>query len=266
VLHDRDAPTVADLCRSLDGIALAMAAAGAEAGELPARADEVRLTERVLPPNEARRRSTMESRMDNVATAGAVVVDYVGAMGPEARHVRGALVASSLQTLKDSGHYGAYLDRLPKQHHDALLFCLASSWLPLDLAAVHYHACDALELDEREMMRIGEVVSHRIMGTFLGTMLRSARSLGATPTPWVVLKSYHKVCERLLDGGHHRVMQQGPKDALIETSGLPLFRYRYFRTAMVGMCRGAASIFARSCFSKELSAGPDRARVSLRWV
>jgi hypothetical protein len=203
---------------------------------------------------------------DQSAAAGTLLVDHVGEVGPEARHVRGALIASSLQTLKDSGHYDAYLTRLPKQHHEALLFCLASSWLPLQLAAVHYEACDSLGLDDREMLRIGEVVSHRIMGTFLGTMLRSARSLGATPTPWVVLKSYHKVCERLMDGGHYCVVQHGPKDALIETRGLSLFRYRYFRTAMVGMCRGAASIFARSCFSKELSAGPDRVRVSLRWV
>jgi len=144
---------------------------------------------------------------DLSAATETVLVDHVGTQGPEARQVRGALVASSLQTLKDSGHYEAYLTLLPKQHHDALLFPLASSWLPIELAGIHCAACDALRLDGREMMRIGEVVSHRIMGTFLGTMLRSARSLGATPTPWVVLKSYHKVCERLLDGGHHRVVQ-----------------------------------------------------------
>lgn len=201
-----------------------------------------------------------------VRAAGTVLVDHVGEAGAEARHIRGALIASSLQTLKEAGHYEAYVKLLPPQHHEALLFCLASSWLPLELSAVHYATCDAIGLDDREMMRIGEVVSHRIMGTFLGTMLRSARSLGATPTPWVVLKQYHKVCERLLDGGAHTVVQQGPKDALIETRGLSLFRYRYFRTAMVGMCRGAASIFAHSCFSKEVASKPDRVRVSLRWV
>ena len=200
------------------------------------------------------------------ATTGEVIVDHRGETGPEASHVRGALIASSLQTLKDSGHFESYLARLPKAHHEALLFCLASTWLPMELAAEHYRACDAIGLDEREMTRIGEVVSHRIMGTFLGTMLRSARSLGATPTPWIVLRSYGKVCDRLMDGGAHTVMQQGPKDALIESRGIPLFRFRYFRTAMVGMCRGAASIFARSCFSKEIQASEDRVRVSLRWV
>jgi hypothetical protein len=117
-------------------------------------------------------------------------------------------------------------------------------------------------------------VSRRIMGTFLGTLLRSGRSMGATPSPWIPLRQYGRICDRLLEGGYHRVTEVGPKDALVETSGVPMFRYRYFRTATLGIMRGAAGMFAKTCFARELpsanalarEASVERIQVSLRWV
>jgi hypothetical protein len=177
------------------------------------------------------------------------------------------MVVASLQTLRDFDYLDGYLAHLPAAMHDTLLFCLASTWLPVDQVMVHYGACEAMGLDERELTRMGEQVSGRIMETFLGTLLRSGRSVGATPTPWMPLRKYGTVCERLLDGGVHRVTELGPKDAMISSSGVPMLRYRYFRVAMVGVFRGVAGMFCKSCFAKELP-GTDREcmRVSLRWV
>ena len=46
-----------------------------------------------------------------------------------------------------------------------------------------------------------------------------------------------------------------------------MFRFRYFRTATLGIMRGAAGMFAKTCFAKELkSPAPERIQVSLRWV
>jgi hypothetical protein len=205
--------------------------------------------------------------MSGAADTGIVIVDHQGGGGAEVRNVRGSLIASSLQTLREAGHYERYLQKLPAKYHDSLLFCLASSWLPLAMAEQHYGACDALGLDEREMTRIGETVAQRIMGTFLGVLLRSSRGVGAAPTPWIVLRQYGRICDRLLDGGSHLVLEQGPKDALIQTRGLPLYRFRYFRVAMLGMIRGGAGVLAKTYYVKQIGADdPNGIRVSLRWV
>jgi hypothetical protein len=203
-----------------------------------------------------------------MVSAQRILLDHDSTNGPVMRHVRGSLIASSLQTLRELGYYEAYVARLPARFHEAVLLGVASSWLPLEVAEAHYGACDALELDDNAIVAIGEAVSKRIMGTFLGTLLRTGRNFGATPTPWLVLCQYHRVCERILDGGKFMVTELGPKDALVQTRGLPLFRSRYFRTATLGMFRGGVNVFAKSCFARELPerSTRDALTVSLRWV
>lgn len=184
------------------------------------------------------------------------------------RNVRGTLIASSLQTLRELGYFDRYVTLLPARFKEAVLFGIASSWLPLEVAEAHYKACDDLELGEAEVLAMGEAVSKRIMGTFLGTLLRTGRNFGAAPTPWLVLCQYHRVCERILDGGKFMVIELGPKDAIVQTQGLPLFRFRYFRTATLGMFRGGVGVFAKTCFARELPerSSQDALGVSLRWV
>lgn len=197
-----------------------------------------------------------------------VLLDHSSTHGAIMRNVRGSLIASSLQTLREQGHYERYLALLPAQFRDTVLYGVASSWLPLEAAEAHYQACDDLALDDTEIVAMGEAVSKRIMGTFLGTMLRTGRTVGATPTPWLVLCQYHRVCERILDGGKFMVIELGPKDAVVQTRGLPLFRSRYFRTATLGMFRGGVGVFAKSCYARELvdRSSRDSLSVSLRWV
>lgn len=203
-----------------------------------------------------------------MAGTSRVLLDHSSPNGPVTRNVRGSLLASSLQTLREAGHYDRYLTLLPAAHREQILFALASSWLPIEVAAAHYKACDDLQLDESQMIEIGEAVAKRIMGTFLGTLMRTGRSMGAAPTPWLVLNQYHRVCERIIDGGKFMVTEVGPKDAVITTRGLPLFGYRYFRTATLGMFRGGLGIFAKSCFAREISekSSRDTLCVSARWV
>ena len=50
---------------------------------------------------------------------------------------------------------------------------------------VHYGACDAMGLSDAKLEGMGQAVSKCIMDTFLGTMLRSGRSVGAAPSPWI---------------------------------------------------------------------------------
>jgi len=201
-------------------------------------------------------------------SAQRVLLDHSGANGPVVRNVRGSLLASSLHTLRELGYYDRYLMQLPERYRESVLFALASSWLPLEVAEAHYQACDALELDDNAIIGIGEAVAKRIMGTFLGTLFRKGRGIGAAPTPWLVLGHYHRICERIVDGGKFTVFECGPKDAIVQTRGISLFRSRYFRTATLGMFRGGVGMFAKSCFARELPerSSRDTLTVSLRWV
>ncbi|MFT3926397.1 MAG: hypothetical protein QM778_27885 [Myxococcales bacterium] len=196
------------------------------------------------------------------------ILDHLSEGGPQVTAVRGTLIVSSLQTLQMMGLYERYLMNLPAPVHDDVLFAVANSWLPVQVAMAHYGACDELGLSEQQHTQIGEAVSQRIMGTFLGTLLRSGRAMGAAPSPWIALKQYGRICDRLLLGGRHQVYELAGKDAVIDTRGVPMFRYQYFRTATVGIARGAAGMFAKTIYARELARTPDREqiRVSLRWV
>lgn len=196
-----------------------------------------------------------------------LISEHLAAAGPTVVGVRGSLLASSIETLRELGLFEAYRAKLDPSYAEAILYGVASSWLPVEVAMAHYAACDALALSDADLARIGEAVSTRIMGTFLGTMLRSSRSVGAAPSPWVPIKQYGRVCERLMNGGRYVVYEAGPKDAVLEAHGIPMLAYRYFRSAQVGMTRGAAGVFAKTCFAKELHMlGADRIRISVRWV
>jgi hypothetical protein len=176
------------------------------------------------------------------------------------------LIVSSLQTLRELDFFPRYIEHLPASAHDTVLFALAASWLPLEVAMAHYGACDAMGLDDRELDMIGQNVSARIMGTFLGTLLRGSRELGASAAPLVALKHYDKLWDRLLLGGGCHVRQTGPKDAVIESRGLLMFRYRYFRVAYASLIRGAGLMFARTVYTRVQRSSDTAMIVSVSWV
>jgi hypothetical protein len=200
------------------------------------------------------------------APASELLSQHDSASGPLVTQVRGALVVSSLQTLRELGFLDRYLRCLPKVHHDEVLLALASSWLPVSLAMAHYTACETLALGERDLDAIGQHVSKRIMGTFLGTLLRSSRNLGAGTTPVIPLRQYHRLWDRLLMGGGCTVRTSGPKDAYIESRGVPMFRYRYFRVAYMGLIRGAGLMFAKAVYTRINKATDDMLSIDASWV
>jgi hypothetical protein len=176
--------------------------------------------------------------------------------------VRGSLIASSLQTLRKLDLFDRYIGHLPAERHEEVLYVLAASWVPLDIAMAHYAACDAMQLTEAELHEIGTHVSQRIMGTFLGTLIRTTTSLVASGT---VLRHYPRLWDRLLMGGSCSVHMLTPKDARIESRGVAMFRYRYFRVAYTGLLRGAAGAFRSSAHARARNATADSLTVDLNW-
>jgi hypothetical protein len=196
--------------------------------------------------------------------SGELLVDYTSPQSAQVTEVRGSLIASSLQTLRDRGLFERYLPKLPEVHREQVLFCLAASWLPLDVAMAHYAACEAMQLTDAELEALGNDVSKRIMGTFLATLVRSARHVAVGTS--IPLKQYPRLWERLMIGGSCKVTMFGAKDARIESFGVPMFRYRYFRTAYTGLVRGASLMFRSAAHTRVRRAGDDTLSVDISWV
>jgi hypothetical protein len=192
-----------------------------------------------------------------------VLADHQSAHGPTVLQVRGSLIASSLETIRQLGLFDRYEAHLPAQHHDAVVYVLAASWVPIDVAMAHYGACEEMQLTEPELHEIGRHVSQRIMGTFLGTLVRTASKIIATPG--MPLRHYPRLWDRLLEGGGCTVSMMGSRDARIESRGVPMFRYRYFRIAYNGLIRGAASVFRSDVQTRIRNATDSALTIDLGW-
>ena len=154
---------------------------------------------------------------------------------------RSTMLTTSLNALRDHGYGDRYFELLPARHHDTVRTCFAGVWLPIDLGLAHYEACDALGLSTLEQFAIGKEVGLKIQGTFLGTMVKLAKSAGVTP--WVCLGQYQRLYDRLFVGGGVIVTRLGPKEARMEGLGLPLSRIPYFRTAFRGLNEASCELF-----------------------
>jgi hypothetical protein len=182
-----------------------------------------------------------------------VVVPLRGSLAtmPPITHVRSTLIASSLLSLRERGHINAYLQRLPREHHDAVLHSVAGVWLPMGIAIAHYEAADALGLSQQEQHEIGLDVGARIQSTVVGTLARMAT--GAGITPWTLLGQYQRLCDRLLRGGSAAVFRTGPKEARVEVHGLTLAKIRYFRNGFRGVATAAGQLFCSKMYVSDVA-------------
>lgn len=162
------------------------------------------------------------------------VIAHVPTMRP-ATHVRSTLLQSSLNSLRDAGHFDRYVALLDPVHKDAVLHTLAPTWLPVEVGVAHYGACDALKLDALQLRDIGERVGDRIQGTFLRTLTRGVRAMGVTP--WTLLNHFDRLWGRLFQGGSVELTRTGPKDVTIEICGAVIPQFEYFRIGFSGVVR-----------------------------
>jgi hypothetical protein len=183
---------------------------------------------------------------------------------PPVTRVRSTLLASSLKTTRSRGLYERYLEHVPVAHRDAILNAVAGSWLDIEVAAAHYRALDALDLPVADQVAMGGAVGDTINGTFLRTVVHLARNVGITP--WTALKQYTKLWERLFDGGDVEVDKLGPKEALVQMHGLPLFSIQYIRLALRGMHQTGFMLFCNRCYMTDLGSTPTSHAYRAAWV
>jgi hypothetical protein len=149
--------------------------------------------------------------------------------------IRSTVLQSSIASLRQRGHFARWLTLVDPSHRETIVESLAPSWMPIEVAMAHYAACEALELPSSEQVAMGEAVGDRIQGSFLTTLMKSARAAGYNPL--VLLGQFDRLYSRLFQGGSVQLTQTGPKDAEIEVRGLQTTRFPYFRVAFTGVVR-----------------------------
>jgi len=170
---------------------------------------------------------------------------------PVVKRARSTLIAASLQSVRQMGWEARYFAALPAALHTQIQTLTPGVWLPIELAAEHYSACDRMELTRDEMRAMGNAVALRTQKTFVGTVGSVAAGAGATP--WHVYRQGHRIWGRIFDGGDHVAYKIGPKDMDIVCKGCPLVRIKYFRTALGAYYAALASLVASSVHWRELT-------------
>jgi hypothetical protein len=183
---------------------------------------------------------------------------------PLPKHVRSTLIASSLRALRERNLIDAYTEALDPEWKRSILDTVAGLWMPIDAGLAHYRACDALSLSSLEIMSMGRDVGDRLNGTFLGTMIRAARSAGVTP--WAGFPYTMKLYERLFDGGGCSVAKVGPKDARMEVASNPMVNIPYFRNAMRGVWQVGVELFCQKAYVVEIGRTETSYKVKVSWA
>lgn len=185
---------------------------------------------------------------------------------PVVTRIRSTLLTASFEMIRQLGHEARYLGHLSPSQRDAIAGLVAGSWLPLEVGEAHYRACDAMDLSQDEIRRMGEEVSIRTQRTFMGTLAKIANSAGATPL--FFFENSHRLWARVFDGGDQATHRCGPKETLTRIVGCPLVRVPYFRQAICHYYRAIAGAFSRSAFAHEERryGSADELAIRISWV
>jgi hypothetical protein len=184
----------------------------------------------------------------------------------DATRFRSTWLASSIASLRERGLGERYERALPEAHKASVLGAIAGLWLPMDLAAVHFEACDRLELSQAELLDLGMGAMKRAHKTTLSLAVLLAR--GAGSTPWTIFRQADRFWDRTCQGGAIGVFKLGPKEARIEEIGFPLARYRYNRITMRGILTAVAGLFCEKVYVHEIGAlcTPTTLGYRVSWV
>jgi hypothetical protein len=168
-----------------------------------------------------------------------------------ATRFRSTWIVSSLDALREAGHFDRYLIKLGFENRDAILETVAGAWLPMATARAHYDACDRLGLTSEQQLAMGRAVGKRTQASIMSTVVKAARGIGITP--WAILPQMPRLWMRGVDGGSAAAIHRlGPKEARVEFVACELLDVQYFRNAIRGVLLGSSTLFCERGYVHEL--------------
>jgi hypothetical protein len=184
---------------------------------------------------------------------------------PLVAEVRGALINTSILTLRAFELYDDYLKHLKPKDREEIFSVVAGTWVPIEIAVTHYRACEALDLTPSRMFEVGFSAGGRVQGTVLGIVLRLAKGTGATV--WTGLAQCQRLSDRVFNqGGGVSVTKLGPKEARIEFIQNPLAAMAYFRGGLRGIITAGCELFCRKAIIRETQATPTSVVYRASWA
>lgn len=183
-------------------------------------------------------------------------------------HIRGTVLSTSFDLVRQHGKEARYLGLMPSEHHDTIRFVVPQSWVPLDIALAHFCAMQEVFPDARQQVQNGREASERTQNNWLKTVVRALVASGHSPAMGV-LKRIPAAFDRFLrDGGGVAVYEAGPKDGRLELYAQPLVATPYIRNGWQGMLEAAVSLASRSCVVRQdpRFQTTDRMAFDVSWV
>jgi hypothetical protein len=183
-------------------------------------------------------------------------------------HLRGTVLASSFQLVREHGLEAAYFAELPAALHEAIRFVVATSWVELDVARAHFRVMDHIFPETLQQIANGRASSERTQKAYIVTMVRALHASGQI-SALAFIKRIPSVVERLLRGGGAvTVLGKGLKDARIEMHAHPLVETAYIRNSWQGMFESGIGLTTRRCFVRQDVgfARVDRVAFDISWV
>lgn len=181
------------------------------------------------------------------------------------RELRTTVIVSSLAVLRAGGHFDRYVANLPPEARELLVHTVAGAWIPIELGLIHYRACDALNLSPAEVAANGRAVFDKAKGTLLGTMVRMAREVGATP--WTVLPHIQRFWDRAYKGGGIQIVKTGPKEARADAVQSRICDLPYYRHALGGLLQGVLELFSQKAYvTVTADRRPAGMTLRMQWV
>jgi hypothetical protein len=169
---------------------------------------------------------------------------------PPTSQFRSTWIVSSQNALKHRALFDRYLDLLPPQHRETLAVAIVGGWMPIDVAAAHYEACEELGLSAGDQLEIGRAVSRYLDNTLLSTAVRLARTTGATM--WTPISQLHRLWDRMFVGGGVCAFKIAEKEARVEIHECTLAPIGYFRTGLRGVLLGVGEHFSKKLYINEI--------------
>jgi hypothetical protein len=178
--------------------------------------------------------------------------------------IRGTNLLASLAALREEGLSESYWNQLPTAHHEEMRAILASDWVSIDLAHLHYGVLDELVQDKDQQRRLGFASAGISRGAVVRTIARglkvTARLASLDPVR-LGLGRVSWLWSRFAQGGQCVALQEEEGRAVLTIEGLGIGVYPYVRHSFTGSIAASLSEFHQGDVTVDCLPGFTKAKL-----